>query len=170
MLNIQRLYSCNGRKVLIVRSLLFCHGLNIVLLWGGSYLLRWWLDPDVTDLCNLLVLLLQAEAGEVRRMLEEASAQVAQQAAALSSMGEETDAKAAELAAAQVRQTSTATLAVVACHISVRQLAMAQVRQVLCQLSLIADKSMTYLPCSTAACQHAGVSLIRWLQHCAVMA
>jgi Tfp pilus assembly protein FimV len=37
-------------------------------------------------------------------MLEEASAQVAQQAAALSSMGEETDSKAAELAAAQVRQ------------------------------------------------------------------
>jgi Tfp pilus assembly protein FimV len=49
-------------------------------------------------------LLLQAEAGEVRRMLEEASAQVAQQAAALSSMGEETDSKAAELAAAQVRR------------------------------------------------------------------
>jgi hypothetical protein len=47
--------------------------------------------------------LLQAEAGEVRRMLEEASAQVAQQAAALSSMGEESDAKAAELRMAQVR-------------------------------------------------------------------
>lgn len=49
----------------------------------------------------------QAEAGEVRRMLEEASAQVAQQAEELTKLGSDSDEKAAELKSAQA-QLSTA--------------------------------------------------------------
>lgn len=49
---------------------------------------------------------LQAEAGEVRRMLEEASAQVAQQAEALEKAGSESEGKAAELASAQKQLSS----------------------------------------------------------------
>ena len=45
----------------------------------------------------------QAEAGEVRRMLEEASSQVAQQAEALDKLGTEGEERAAELANAQAQ-------------------------------------------------------------------
>lgn len=52
---------------------------------------------------------IQAEAGEVRRMLEEASAQIAQQAQALGNMGDDVEQKAAELAVTQAQLKSALT-------------------------------------------------------------
>jgi chromosome segregation ATPase len=56
----------------------------------------------------------------VRRMLEEASAQVTQQAEALSSMGSDADEKAAELASAQ-EQLSNAIASLDSANASVEQ-------------------------------------------------
>lgn len=68
----------------------------------------------LTGLCSLEVIFLvlmsiQAEAGEVRRMLEEASAQIAQQAQALGNMGDDVEQKAAELAVTQAQLKSALT-------------------------------------------------------------